>query len=81
MRRYNPSSAAPKKLASDGSTVGDFLAELQEKSDAKAKTLEGYASALRKIVADIIGQGMGEEAELPGGRRGDKPLRVSNWRN
>jgi integrase len=59
LRRYKPSSAAPNKLASNGSTVGDFLAELKEKSDAKPKTLEGYATALRKIVADIIGQGHG----------------------
>jgi hypothetical protein len=59
LRRYKPSSAASNKLISDGGTVGDFLAELKEKSDAKPKTLEGYATALRKIVADIIGQGHG----------------------
>jgi integrase len=71
LRRYKPSSAVPKKLPSDGGTVGDFLAELKEKSDAKPKTLEGYAAALRKIVADIIGQGHG---------RGGGATRRTAWR-
>ncbi|MBV9877346.1 MAG: hypothetical protein JO025_21635 [Verrucomicrobia bacterium] len=60
MRRYKAASAIPKKVASNGGTVGDFLAELKEKSDAKPKTLEGYAVALRKIVANLIGQGHGQ---------------------
>jgi integrase len=59
LRRYKASSAVPKKVASNGGTVGDFLAELSEKSDAKPKTLEGYAVAFRKIVADVVGQGHG----------------------
>jgi hypothetical protein len=63
-----------------GSTIGDFLAELKEKSDLKPKTLEAYAAALRKIVADVIGQGHGREAELKGERCGDKPLKASNVR-
>ena len=57
LRRFKPSSAAPEKAMSGGGTVGDFLEELKEKSDLKPKTLEGYAVALRKIVADITGQG------------------------
>jgi integrase len=38
----------------DGSTIGDFLDELKAKADLKPKTLEGYAIALRKIVADAF---------------------------
>jgi hypothetical protein len=55
LRRYKASSATPKKVAPNGGTVGDFLAQLKEKSGAKPKTLEGYAVAFRKIVADVIG--------------------------
>ena len=57
LRRFKPSSAATEKAMSEGGTVGDFLKELKEKSDLKPKTLEGYAVALRKIVADITGRG------------------------
>jgi hypothetical protein len=47
------------------SSVGDFLAELKEKSDLKPKTLEGYAAAFRKIVADNIGRhGRGGGAKI-----------------
>ena len=56
LQRYKTSSAVPKRAASNGGTVGDFLAELKEKSEAKPKTLEGYAVALRKIVADVMGR-------------------------
>jgi integrase len=52
-------------------TVGDLLEELRNKSDAKAKTLEGYAVALRKIVSDVMGQ--------PHGRGGGKKKR-EQWR-
>jgi len=44
-------------LASGWRAHSDFLEELKEKSDLKPKTLEGYAVALRKIVADLTGQG------------------------
>jgi hypothetical protein len=37
LRHYKASSAAPKKVASNEGTVGDFLAELKEKSDASPK--------------------------------------------
>jgi integrase len=57
LRRFKPSSAATEKAMSEGGTVSDFLKELKEKSDLKPKTLEGYAVALRKIVADITGRG------------------------
>ena len=56
LQRYKTSSAVPKRAASNVGTVGDFLAELKEKSEAKPKTLEGYAVALRKIVADVMGR-------------------------
>jgi integrase len=42
-------------------TVGDFIAELKTQSDLKPKTLEGYAVALRKIVADAFGIDGGRE--------------------
>jgi integrase len=59
LRRLKASSTSAKKLSLEGGTVGDFLAELKEKCDLKPKTLEGYAVALRKIVADIFGHGHG----------------------
>ena len=67
---------------SEGGTLGDFLKELREKSDLKPKTLEGYAVALRKIVADITGRG-----PSPRWRSkqtcgvATKLLKVSSWRN
>ncbi len=51
LREFKPQSVP---LSHDASTVGDFLAELKEKADLKPKTLEGYAIALRKIVADAF---------------------------
>jgi hypothetical protein len=78
LRRYKPSSAAPNKLASNGSTVGNFLAELKEKSDAKPKTLEGMRLHCERLSRILSGRGMGEEEELPGGGCGDKLLRVLN---
>jgi hypothetical protein len=71
LRRFRPSSVASEKSNSKGGTLGDFLQELKEKSDLKPKTLEGYAVALRKIVADITGQ------EPP---RGGAPDRHAVWR-
>ena len=71
LRRFKPASAASKKPTSEGGTVGDFLEELEEKSDLKPKTLEGYAVALRKIVADITGQGPPQ---------GGAPGRHATWR-
>jgi integrase len=51
LREFKPQSTA---LPRDASTVGEFLDELKEKADLKQKTLEGYAVALRKIVADAF---------------------------
>jgi integrase len=42
-------------------TIGHFLSELRQKSDLKAKTLEGYAIAFRGIVAGIFGIDGGKE--------------------
>jgi integrase len=53
------------------STMGELLDELAQKSDAKPKTLEGYAVALRKIVSDII--------DHPHGRGGGRKKR-EQWR-
>jgi hypothetical protein len=52
------------QASSDASTVGDFLEELKAKADLKPKTLEGYAVALRKIVADAF--------DIKGDKPGDK---------
>jgi integrase len=49
--QWKPQSAPP----GDASTIGDFLEELKARADLKPKTLEGYAVALRKIVADAFG--------------------------
>lgn len=62
---------SPKKPTSEAGTVGDFLEELKEKSDLKPKTLEGTLSQLRKIVADITGQGPPQ---------GGAPGRHATWR-
>jgi hypothetical protein len=51
LRRFKPPSATFEKPMSEGGTVGDFLAELKEKSDLKPKTLEGYAVALRSFTS------------------------------
>jgi integrase len=61
-------SPLEKKTAA---TVGEFLEELKVRADSKPKTLEGYAIAFRKIVADII--------RLPHGRGGGKKKRAK-WR-
>jgi hypothetical protein len=56
LAQWKPQSAP----SGDGSTIGDFLDELKATADLKPKTLEGYAVALRKIVADAF--------EIDGGR-------------
>src|SRR4030095_3114535 len=52
LREWKPQSIP---LPRDASTVGDFLDELKARADLRPKTLEGYAVALRKIVADAFG--------------------------
>jgi hypothetical protein len=76
LRRYKASAAVPKKVAPNGGTVGDFLAEIKEKSGAKPKTLEGYAVAFRKIVADVTGQGHGRGGGATKRAGGGKPWKV-----
>jgi integrase len=49
LAQFKPQIALPTR---DASTIGDFLDELKAKADLKARTFEGYAIALRKIVAD-----------------------------
>jgi integrase len=50
LRSYRPERAIKSDV-----TLGDFLDEIAAKADLKAKTREGYAVALRKIVADSFG--------------------------
>jgi hypothetical protein len=69
-KRFAYAKTGPKKEASKEGTFGDFLAELKEKSDLKPKTLEGYAAAFRKIVADNIGRH----------GRGGGAKRCASWR-
>jgi integrase len=71
LRRFKGSSTSAKKSSFEGGTVRDFLAELKVKCDLKPNTLEGYAVALRKIVADIVGRGHG---------RGGGSARRAVWR-
>jgi hypothetical protein len=52
--RFAYAKPGPEKEASKEGRCGDFLAELEEKSDIKPKTLEGYAAAFRKIVAGTL---------------------------
>jgi integrase len=51
LAQWKPQNAP---TARNASTIGDFLDELKAKADLKPKTLEGYAIALRKIVADAF---------------------------
>jgi integrase len=66
--KYKPKTVV---LFKTDATVGEFLDELSTRADSKSKTLEGYAIAFRKIVADIIG--------LSHGRGGGKKKR-NVWR-
>ena len=66
--------------ASSGtSTIGDFLDELKAKADLKAKTLEGYAVALRKIVADAFGIDDGGRKEKDDGGKKEKSQKWSKF--
>jgi Phage integrase family len=49
--RFKPKSSIVLK---SHATVGDFLEELKAKATLKEKTLEGYAIAFRKILADAF---------------------------
>ncbi len=69
LAKYRPT---PLKQNKQDATVGEFLAELRAKADAKPKTLESYARAFRTIVADIAG--------LPSGGRGGSGEAHRLWR-
>src|SRR5262245_23962405 len=58
IREWKPQS---RPVPRDASTVGDFLGELKATADLKPKTLDGYAVALRKIVADAFAIDGGRE--------------------
>jgi hypothetical protein len=64
---YKKPAAPPKADA----TLGDFLAEVKARADLKPKTFEGYAIALRKIVADAFHIDGGNQRfdALTGGRQ------------
>jgi integrase len=51
LAKYKPGSLVTLKTHA---TVGDFLEELKAKADLRPKTLEGYAIAFRKILADAF---------------------------
>ena len=51
----------PERVIKTEATVGDLIAELKAKADLKPQTLEGYAKAPRKIVADVFEIGGGNE--------------------
>jgi hypothetical protein len=72
LREFKPKSVP---LSRDVSTVGDFLDELKEKADLKPKTFEGYAVALRKIVADAFAIDGGKDDKEKFDYRGGGRLR------
>jgi hypothetical protein len=61
-----PAASPPKADV----TIGEFLAELRALHASKARTLEGYAGALRTLAAGVAGLppgGRGGSAEAPTG--------------
>jgi hypothetical protein len=71
LAQYYP-KRAPNAPPKTKATIGDFLLEVQTLHASKARTIEGYGVALRKIAADIAG--------LESGRRGGDPQRHKAWR-
>lgn len=70
LAEFKPAKAA--KTPKSNATVGAFLSELTALRASKAKTIEGYAVALRKIVADLAG--------IESGGRGGKADKHRTWR-
>ncbi len=68
-RSGRPEPVRPHKF---DTTIGEFLAELRAKADAKPKTLQAYARAFRTLVAYIAG--------LPSGGRGGSAETHRLWR-
>ena len=64
-----PPAAPPPK---QDVTIGEFIAELRALHASKARTLEGYAGALRTIAAGV--------AQLPPGGRGGSAEAHRQWR-
>ena len=54
---FNPAMEVRK----DDPTVGEFLAEVESKSDLKPRTFRTYSAYLRRIVADTFALGGGSE--------------------
>jgi integrase len=60
---YNPEMVVSK----DDPTVGEFLTEMESKSDLKPRTFRRYSRLLRRIVADTFGLGKGRGRPSEGG--------------
>ena len=54
LARFKPGIVKPA-LPEAVATIGEFIAAAKANSSSRAETFEGYAKALRKIVADIHG--------------------------
>ena len=54
---FNPEMVIRK----DDPTIGEFLAEVESKSDLKPRTFQMYAARMRRMVADIFALGGGPE--------------------
>jgi integrase len=71
LREFKGGSFATSVEKKPGATIGEFLAELKNLADLKAKTFEGYAGALRTIASQIFGIDGGKQRYdyRSGGRR------------
>jgi len=58
LAKYKPKTIAVRPVTT---TIGQFLAEVKGRSTARAKTVEDYCRAFRRIVADIAGISSGAE--------------------
>jgi integrase len=70
LRRHRPAASSVEKKSD--LSIGEYLAAVQECSSLYPKTLAGYASALRKIAADIQG--------ISGSRDKKSPRKRAAWR-
>jgi integrase len=60
---YNPEMV----VREDDPTIGEFLAEVESRSDLKPRTFQRYGRLLRRIVADTFGLGKGRGRPTEGG--------------
>ena len=66
IQKYRPPILAERKV---NVTVGEYIAEVQKIASGKGRTIEAYARALRKIVADIFNvPGKTSKFDFYGGR-------------